>query len=130
METESLKKRLNKYISETGICSRRGADKLIEEGKVIVVENPSYQGLLKMVLHGRIHGAYINPNASRYILTHELKLPDSLLILDERLPITKGFFNLSTVKHPNIVKEFNIWLEENNSLTIALFRKYGIQSWK
>jgi 23S rRNA pseudouridine2604 synthase len=27
-------KRLNKYISETGICSRREADKLIEQGRV------------------------------------------------------------------------------------------------
>ncbi|MBQ7841199.1 MAG: pseudouridine synthase [Lachnospiraceae bacterium] len=30
------KVRLNKYLSETGICSRRDADKLIEEGKVVV----------------------------------------------------------------------------------------------
>ena len=29
-------KRLNKAISETGFCSRRGADKLIEAGKVKV----------------------------------------------------------------------------------------------
>jgi 23S rRNA pseudouridine2604 synthase len=29
-------KRLNKAISETGICSRRAADKLIEEGKVLI----------------------------------------------------------------------------------------------
>ncbi|MGB0888129.1 MAG: pseudouridine synthase, partial [Vicingaceae bacterium] len=29
-------KRLNKAISETGYCSRRGADKLIEEGRVKV----------------------------------------------------------------------------------------------
>ena len=36
MESELVKKRLNKFISETGICSRRGADKLIEEGKVLV----------------------------------------------------------------------------------------------
>ena len=28
--------RLNKYISETGICSRREADKLIESGKVTI----------------------------------------------------------------------------------------------
>ncbi|MFT5164394.1 MAG: 23S rRNA pseudouridine2604 synthase, partial [Alteromonadaceae bacterium] len=27
-------KRLNKYISETGVCSRREADKLIEQGQV------------------------------------------------------------------------------------------------
>ena len=34
MELES--KRLNKHLSESGICSRRAADKLIEEGKVLV----------------------------------------------------------------------------------------------
>ena len=28
--------RLNKYLSDSGICSRRGADKLIENGKIIV----------------------------------------------------------------------------------------------
>ena len=28
--------RLNKYLSEAGICSRRAADALIEEGKVFV----------------------------------------------------------------------------------------------
>ena len=36
MTEEQQKKRLNKYISETGVCSRRGADKLIEAGKVLV----------------------------------------------------------------------------------------------
>jgi 23S rRNA pseudouridine2604 synthase len=34
--TEKIKIRLNKFISESGICSRRGADKLIESGKVMV----------------------------------------------------------------------------------------------
>ena len=28
--------RLNKYISEAGICSRREADRLIESGQVLV----------------------------------------------------------------------------------------------
>ena len=28
--------RLNKYLSDAGICSRREADRLIEEGKVLV----------------------------------------------------------------------------------------------
>ena len=36
MTEESTKKRLNKFISESGVCSRRGADKLIEAGKVLV----------------------------------------------------------------------------------------------
>lgn len=35
-ETEDSKTRLNKFISETGFCSRREADKLIDRGKVTV----------------------------------------------------------------------------------------------
>jgi 23S rRNA pseudouridine2604 synthase len=34
--TDAPGKRLNKYISETGICSRREADKLIEQKKVTI----------------------------------------------------------------------------------------------
>lgn len=34
-----MQKRLNKYISETGTCSRREADKLIEQGRVTVNGN-------------------------------------------------------------------------------------------
>jgi len=39
MDDETIKKRLNKFISESGICSRRGADKLIKEGRVLVNGN-------------------------------------------------------------------------------------------
>lgn len=43
-------KRLNKAISETGYCSRRGADKLIEEGKVRI--NGKISGLGAKVTEG------------------------------------------------------------------------------
>ena len=33
---ETTLKRLNKFLSEAGYCSRRAADKLIEEGRVMV----------------------------------------------------------------------------------------------
>ena len=54
-------KRLNKYISDAGICSRREADRLIESGKVEIrrhnrkdePENPRVRaGLGTMVKHG------------------------------------------------------------------------------
>lgn len=35
---------LNKYISSTGICSRREADKLIQEGKVTINNQPTQLG--------------------------------------------------------------------------------------
>ena len=36
MSTEAKKTRINKYLSEVGYCSRRAADKLIDQGRVTV----------------------------------------------------------------------------------------------
>lgn len=36
--------RLNKYLSDSGICSRREADRLIESGKVMVNDKPALMG--------------------------------------------------------------------------------------
>lgn len=37
--------RLNKYLSEAGVCSRREADRLIESGKVTVDGQPAHTGM-------------------------------------------------------------------------------------
>lgn len=37
--------RLNKYLSEMGVCSRREADRLIESGKVLVDGKPAVTGM-------------------------------------------------------------------------------------
>ena len=37
--------RLNKYLASCGVCSRRDADKLIEQGKVIVNGKPASMGM-------------------------------------------------------------------------------------
>ena len=37
--------RLNKYLSEAGVCSRREADRLIEDGKVTVDGSPARPGM-------------------------------------------------------------------------------------
>jgi 23S rRNA pseudouridine2604 synthase len=43
-EENPAAKRLNKYISETGFCSRREADKLIEQGRVTLNGRPAVLG--------------------------------------------------------------------------------------
>lgn len=42
--TQSETKRLNKFISETGFCSRREADKLIEQGRVTINQQVPEKG--------------------------------------------------------------------------------------
>ena len=41
--TENI--RINKYLSSAGICSRREADRLIEEKRVLVDGKPAVQGM-------------------------------------------------------------------------------------
>ena len=43
METEFI--RINKFLSEAGVCSRRGADRLVEEGRVTIDGKVAVLGL-------------------------------------------------------------------------------------
>ena len=45
--------RLNKYLSEAGVCSRREADRLIEQGRVKVDGTPATVGM-QVDEHARI----------------------------------------------------------------------------
>lgn len=45
MPTTPTSTRLNKFISETGICSRRDADRFIEQGLVMVNGKPAEMGM-------------------------------------------------------------------------------------
>ena len=59
--------RLNKYISNAGICSRRAADKLIEEGKV------------------RVNGKVITNLGTKVTLEDKVKVDNELISSGERL---------------------------------------------
>ena len=39
-----MEERLNKWLSQMGVCSRREADRLIEAGKVLVDNRPGANG--------------------------------------------------------------------------------------
>lgn len=83
-------KRLNKFISETGFCSRREADKLIEQGRVTV--NGAVPQLGTKVTNGdsvEIDGTSINKKEAPVYLafnkpvgitcTTELNIPDNII---------------------------------------------------
>lgn len=65
---ESQATRVNKYLSEVGFCSRRGADKLIEQGKVTI--NGKVPEMGTKVLPGdevRVDGNLISPPKDDFV---------------------------------------------------------------
>lgn len=63
--------RLNKYISDCGVCSRRQADKLIEEGKVLVDGKKAVMGM--QIVPGQdiqVEGVPIQREEERIVLLY------------------------------------------------------------
>lgn len=91
-ETESV--RLNKYMSDAGFCSRREADRLIENGKVLIDGVPAQLG--QKVLPGQtvsVEGKILKPT-------------DKLILLAFHKPI--GIECTTDLKNPhNIIDYIN-----------------------
>ncbi len=75
--------RLNRYIANAGICSRREADKLIEEG-VVEINGKTVTELGTKVLTSdkvRVHGKAIEGEKKRYLLLNKPK--DYITTMDD-----------------------------------------------
>ncbi|GAB5373672.1 MAG: hypothetical protein AcusKO_01340 [Acuticoccus sp.] len=83
----------------------------IADGAVELLENSSYAGLLKQAILGRIDGAYSNVATSRFYLRNVLKQPEAL-VFDSSLPHVRSARVLSSIKHPELIEEFNAFLVE------------------
>ncbi len=61
MEVEQEPVRLNKYLSDAGFCSRREADRMVEQGRIMVDGVRAVQGMRvlpsqRIVVDGRVVG--------------------------------------------------------------------------
>lgn len=98
---------------------------LIKAGKVTVDTNDQYQGLIKKALRGRVDGAYSNVAVCNYQLKEVMGQPGAL-VFDSGLPHTASSYFLSTVKHPEVIQEFNAFLKEEKGFVDGLKKKYQV----
>lgn len=73
--TQDSPKRLNKYISDTGFCSRREADKLIEQGRVTVNDAKPELGTKitakdRVKVDGKLIGAVAKDKSDRVYIAY------------------------------------------------------------
>ena len=81
----------------------------IKSKQIILKENPRLVGLLKQTIRQRIDGAYVNADVAKYVL-EKINKSDSL-VFDKTLPYSQDYFYLSTIKHPEVLKQFNKWMK-------------------
>ena len=97
----------------------------IEAGRYKVEERTSMDQLLKGVTLGRIDAAYVNIDVAR----HALKGSEDAdkLQFAEHLPADRGSYHLSTLKHAELIKDFDAWMAANADKVSALKREYSLE---
>lgn len=97
----------------------------IEAKTIKVNENSSLDGLMNLVKTKRIDGVYFNVVVARYFLENT-KFEDDLVVFDKDLPHTRSYYYLSTIKHPELIDQFNQFMKDNSALIENLKAKYNV----
>lgn len=97
----------------------------IQSGQLKVNENNTFTGLLEMGIAGRVDAAYINIDVAKYQLKERLRKTGALEF-DPGLPHSKESYRLSSIKFPEVIKEFNEFMAKNKTLIEEIKKKYDL----
>ena len=133
--TTVLKSSLKKNKSEfkqlgtlLGFYSTNWIDK-IRNGQVKLYEDASTKILIQQLLAKQIDGINLEPSVIRHYL-EELGESVDIAVIDKKYEYEVYDYYFSTIKHPEIIKEFNEFLSSNKALLEELNRKYKIIDYK
>ena len=98
----------------------------LKSGDVKFLENTTYEGLLKQAIFSRNDGAYLNVAVSQYYLKNILKKPGAL-VFDEDLKHVRDGRSISSIKHPELIAEFNAFLKSHADKINALKQEYAVE---
>ena len=98
----------------------------IKSKQVALRENADLAALAQQVIARRLDAAYGSVAVMNYQLDHVLKTPGAL-VFNPKLPYSKNHYFLSTLKHPDVIREFNDWLKHNQATVRALKAKYRVE---
>ena len=98
----------------------------IASGEISRHEHENMEGLMKLMQKKIIDGVYSNVFVTRNFLKNS-KYGTDFVVFDESLAHEKTNFSLSSIRHPETVKEFNAFLEKNSQWISKLKIQYGLQ---
>jgi polar amino acid transport system substrate-binding protein len=98
----------------------------VKSGAVKLQENNSFAAMLETAAMGRVDGAYGNISVAADVLERELKQP-GVLVFDPGLPHTRAHYHLSSIKHPQLIAEFNAWMKTNAAPVADLKARFQVE---
>jgi polar amino acid transport system substrate-binding protein len=98
----------------------------LKQGHVEIIEDSSPKVLVNQLVHNIVDGLDIDLAVANYHL-NELKLKEELVV-SQNTSRQIFSYQLSTLKYPLIIEQFNRWLAQNHSFTDKLKQQYGIQN--
>ncbi len=98
----------------------------LRTGNTTLSENTRLDALVLQALADRVDGVYANVAVINYQLDHVLKQPGAL-VFNPSLPFSRDYYHLASIKHPQILLEFNAWQKANRDRIALLKRKFGVE---
>ena len=96
----------------------------VASGELKIIEENSPFSIIKHILHGNVDATNIDANVIRHNL--ELLEKPKAIVLNTNIKHEVYSYHLSSIKHPQIIKKFNDFLQNNPTLLQQLKKKYGI----
>jgi polar amino acid transport system substrate-binding protein len=96
----------------------------IKQGEVKILEDSSPKVLVNQLTHNIVDGLDIDLAVANYHL-NELKMKEKLVV-SQNTSRQVFSYQLSSLKYPLIIEQFNRWLAQNRSFTNKLKQQYGI----
>ena len=97
----------------------------IKSNKIDVMEVNYAGAAINIVSSGRADGAYMGVMAANYVMSETLNKP-GLLVFDDSLPYANADFSLSSIAHPEVIKQMNEFLVKEKDTVTKLKAKYKI----
>ena len=94
--------------------------------KKIEVMEVNYAGAaINIVASDRVDGAYMGVMAANYVMSETLNKA-GMLVFDDSLPYATADFSLSSIAHPEVIKQMNEFLVKEKTTVTKLKAKYKI----
>lgn len=97
----------------------------IAAGRVSIHEAPNPEGLIRMTLAGYIDAANMARQVARYHLERQ-GIPEGLVAEPALLPLSDSYYHLSSIRHPELIRRFDAFLEREAQAVQALKDRYGL----